>query len=212
MKKFLTGLAKTKKAKQEKVNYETTMNHSLFSGKAKQEQSEDIDLFSNPNMRDLTDVGERKAVGYLPLAKIRDAGYDVFQVSVLLKRKGLKLLTIPNVLPEEIYAYNPEKGKFVHISDNKEYDVIPKGGFLSIQSGALVAYDEEAVNLFLQNNTKIIDDENQSEPIDEHKWPMNADDFVNMLFRKTANSKEMNTLIHQIYQAMPTVTSTLKFE
>ncbi|STX37963.1 hypothetical protein [Legionella feeleii] len=209
MKKFFVGLKKTKKTP---VKSEVPTQQSPFLEESKQKETENRDFFSDPRMRDLSDIGEKKALGYLPLARIREAGYDVFQTSLLLKKKGLKILVIPAALPEEIYAYNPETKKFIHMADKKMYDVVPKGKFYSIQSGALVAYDIEAVDLFLQQHAKLIDDENQSETIDEHKWPMNAADFVEMLFRKTAQSKEMNNLIHTIYEEMPTLITSFKME
>ncbi|WP_412754458.1 hypothetical protein [Legionella donaldsonii] len=211
MKKFFAGLKKTKKTPSQKKS-DVPTQQSPFLEESKQIETENRDFFSDPRMRDLSDIGERKALGYLPLARIREAGYDVFQTSLLLKKKGLKILVIPAALPEEIYAYKPETKKFIHMADKKMYDVVPKGQFYSIQSGALVAYDIEAVDLFLQQNAKLIDDENQSETIDEHKWPMNAADFVEMLFRKTAESKEMNNLIHTIYQEMPTAITSFKME
>lgn len=207
MKKFFVGLKKNKK-----TPVEVPTKQSTFSEKTKQNETENSDFFSDPRMSDLANIGERKALGYLPLARIREAGYEAFQISLLLKKKGLKILVIPSALPEEVYAYQPDIKKFVHMADNKTYDVVPKGNFRSIQSGALVAYDAEAVDLFLQQNAKLIDDENQSETIDEHKWPMNAADFVEMLFRKTSESKEMNDLIHVIYEEMPNPTPIFKME
>ncbi|OEH48974.1 hypothetical protein lpari_00026 [Legionella parisiensis] len=63
------------------------------------------------------------------------------------------------------------------MSDNAEYKVIPKGGFLSIRSGALVAYDEKAVNDLLKENEKIIKKENSNEANPEDHWPLQADDL-----------------------------------
>ncbi|KTC77067.1 hypothetical protein [Legionella brunensis] len=139
----------------------------------------------------------------MQFAEIRKAGFDEFRISVLLRKKGLKIFVIPNPTPEELYAYNPEIDKFVHMEDNRKYDVVPKGHFRGIQSGALVAYDEEAVASFLQDNIAIIEDENGEEPVEEYKWPMNPADFIDMVFRKNAKSKGMNILIHKIFQEMP---------
>ncbi len=161
------------------------------------------DFFSHPEMTDLTQVGKTKALGYLPLDAIRGAGFEPFQVSVLLKKRGLKFFVIPAPTPEDLYAYNPNKNIYVHIADNAEYKVIPKGGFLSIRSGALVAYDEEAVNAFLKENDAIINEENHDEPNSENHWPSVAEDFINMLFRKKAESEKMNYLVHQIFEEMP---------
>ncbi|WP_019217417.1 hypothetical protein [Legionella tunisiensis] len=68
----------------------------------------------------------------------------------------MKILVIPSALPEEIYAYQPDTKKFIHIADNKAYDVVPKGKFYSIQSGALVAYDAEAVNIFYKTMQNLL--------------------------------------------------------
>lgn len=161
------------------------------------------DFFSHPEMSDLAQVGKTKALGYLPLETIRGSGFESFQVYQLLKKKGLKVFMIPNPTNEELYAYNSIKNIYVHVADNKEYKVIPKGGFASIRSGALVAYDEEAVNAFLKENEALIDEENKNEPNPEDHWPLVADDFVNMLFRKKAESGKMNYFVSQVFQEMP---------
>lgn len=161
------------------------------------------DFFSHPEMSDLAQVGTKKALGYLPLETIRGSGFESFQVFQLLKKKGLKVFMIPNATSEELYAYNPTKNIYVHVADNKEYKVIPKGGFASIRSGALVAYDEEAVNAFLKANEALIDEENKKEPNPEDHWPLVAEDFVNMLFRKKAESGKMNYFVNQVFQEMP---------
>ncbi|KTD70332.1 Uncharacterised protein [Legionella steigerwaltii] len=161
------------------------------------------DFFSHPDMKDLAQVGKTKALGYLPLDVIRAAGFESFQVSQLLKKRGLKFFIIPNPTDEEMYAYNPDKNKYIHMADNREYKVIPKGGFLSIRSGALVAYDEKAVNDFLKENEDLINEENSNEPNPENHWPLVAEDFVNMLFRKKAESEKMNYFVHQVFEKMP---------
>ncbi|MGM9453465.1 hypothetical protein ACTAZI_09040 [Legionella bozemanae] len=161
------------------------------------------DFFSHPKMSDLAEVGKTKALGYLPLEAIRSSGFELFQVTLLLKKSGLKFFVIPNPLPEEMYAYDAGKKRYVRMADNAEYKVIPKGGFLSIRSGALVAYDEKAVNDLLKENESIIQKENSNEPSPEDHWPLVADDFVNMLFRKRAESVEMDCLVGKIFKEMP---------
>ncbi|WP_131793959.1 hypothetical protein [Fluoribacter gormanii] len=161
------------------------------------------DFFSHPEMSDLAQVGQTKALGYLPLEAIRGSGFEVFQVTQLLKKRGLKFFVIPNPSHEELYAYNPTKNTYVHIADNKEYKVIPKGGFSSIRSGALVAYDEDAVNAFLKENTDLINEENNNDSNPEDHWTTEATDFVNMLFRKKADSARMNHFIHKVFEEMP---------
>lgn len=161
------------------------------------------DFFSHPKMSDLAQVGKTKALGYLPLEVIRDSGFELFQVTLLLKKAGLKFFVIPTPIPEEMYAYDADKKRYVRMSDNAEYKVIPKGGFLSIRSGALVAYDEKAVNELLKENENIIQKENSNELNPEDHWPLVADDFVNMLFRKMAGSVEMNYLVSKIFKEMP---------
>lgn len=123
------------------------------------------EMSSNARMNDLSQVGKTKALGYMPLDEIRSAGFDPFHVSVFLKKQGLKTFVIPVPSYEELYAYNPDKNKYIRIADKTEYKVIPKGGFLSIRSGALVAYDEEAVNSFLKKNEELIREENNKELI-----------------------------------------------
>ncbi|RUR29257.1 hypothetical protein [Legionella qingyii] len=161
------------------------------------------DFFSHPKMSDLAQVGQTKSLGYLPLELIRGSGFELFQVTQLLKKRGVKFFVIPNPTPEELYAFNPTKNLYVHIADKKEYKVIPKGGFSSIRSGALVAYDEDAVNAFLKENNDLINEENNNEPNSENHWPTEAADFVNMLFRKKAESAQMNYLVHKIFEEMP---------
>ncbi|MCE0722555.1 MULTISPECIES: hypothetical protein [Legionella] len=161
------------------------------------------DFFSHPQMSDLAQVGKSKALGYLPLEQIRNSGFELFQVTLLLKKAGLKFFIIPNPLPEEMYAYNASKKKYIHIVDSAEYKVIPKGGFLSIRSGALVAYDEKAVNDLLEENEHLINKENSNESNPEDHWPLEAGDFVNMLFRKMAESVEMDGLVSKIFKEMP---------
>lgn len=162
------------------------------------------DFFSHKDMSDLAQVGKTKALGYLPLHLIRSSGFnELLPVIRGLKANGLKVFVIPNADDENLYAYNPSKKKYVHMADNKEYKVIPKGSFLSIRSGALVAYDEEAVNTFLKENADLIHEENRDEPISENQWPLVAADFVNMLFRKQAESKKMDAFVHQVFVEMP---------
>ncbi|WP_454783378.1 hypothetical protein [Legionella sp. WA2022007384] len=161
------------------------------------------DFFSHPEMKDLAQVGKTKALGYLPLDQIRGSGFEPFQVNQLLKKNGLKLFVIPVPTEEELYAYDTNKNKYIHMIDKKEYKVIPKGGFLSIRSGALVAYDEEAVKTFLKENDTLIKEENGKESNPEDRWPTEAAEFVNMLFRKKADSAQMNFFVHKIFEEMP---------
>ena len=162
------------------------------------------DFFSHPDMGDLARVGKTKALGYLPLHLIRSSGFnELLPVIRALKANGLKVFIIPNAADEDIYAYNPSKKKYVHLGDNKEYKVVPKDSFVSIRSGALVAYDEEAVNTFLKDNVDLINEENRGESNSENQWPLVAADFVNMLFRKQAESKKMDDFVHQVYVEMP---------
>ncbi|HHT0594526.1 TPA: hypothetical protein ACTXXA_003070 [Legionella anisa] len=203
LKKLLKKLTQSKSASSEPTinshDGEPVQSKPLFSP-----NQTTSDFFSHPKMSDLAQVGKTKALGYLPLEAIRNSGFELFQVTLLLKKKGLKFFVIPNPTDkEEIYAYNPDKNKYVHIADNMEYKVIPKGSFLSIRSGALVAYDEKAVNDFLKENEPIINEENDSEPNVENHWPLAADDFVNMLFRKKAESGNMDRLVHKIFEEMP---------
>ncbi|CEK09153.1 hypothetical protein [Legionella hackeliae] len=161
------------------------------------------DFQKDERMADLANVGIKKALGYLPLQKICEAGYDLFSIATFLKKRALSVFIIPNPLPEEIYAYNPVLDKFIHITTRKMYEVIPKGGFLSIKSGALVAFDKKAIDVFLEDNVELIIQLNEQESNEANRWPMESAEFVNMLFRKNANSAQMSHLIHCIYTSMP---------
>ncbi|WP_454785518.1 hypothetical protein [Legionella sp. WA2024007413] len=166
------------------------------------------DFFSHPEMKDLAQVGKTKALGYLPLNTIRESGFEPFQVHQLLKKRGLKLFIIPVPTDDEFYAYDSNKNKYIHMADKKEYKVIPKGGFLSIRYGALVAYDEEAIKAHLKENDSLITEENSKESNPEDYWPTEAAEFVNMLFRKKAESALMNNFVRKVFEEMPTLPSS----
>ncbi|WP_156411924.1 hypothetical protein [Legionella jamestowniensis] len=161
-------------------------------------------FFAHAQMKDLAEVGEKKALGYLPLETIRNAGFDAFHVSRFLQKNGLTVFIIPAPLPEEIYAYDSTIEKFVHVQTKQTFEVIPRGNFLTIKSGALVAFDKKAIDAFLQEKKEFIYHENQQETNEDYKWPSEANAFVNMLFRKQASSSLMNHFIHCIYTSMPT--------
>ncbi|OEH48973.1 hypothetical protein lpari_00025 [Legionella parisiensis] len=87
------------------------------------------DFFSHPKMSDLSEVGKTKALGYLPLDAIRSSGFELFQVTLSLKKSGLKFFIIPNPLPEEMYAYDPHKKNMSECQIMQNTKSFPKAAF-----------------------------------------------------------------------------------
>lgn len=205
LKEFFFSKKKRNARQESEVSSKEPKEHDreVFKSEFLFSQNPNDDFFSHPDMKDLAQVGITKSLGYLPFDMICKAKFDSFTVTLLLQERGLKVFSIPVPVPEKIYAYNPNKKKYIRIADDTEYDVIPKGSFMSIRSGALVAYDEKAVNEFLKQYEELINEENGKEPNLNHHWPLEAKEFVNMLFRKQAESPKMEKLISKIYTEMP---------